>query len=319
MNDSTGGIQHGGGWYKGMGIQPIDYAEENKLGATQFSVVKYVSRCLAVPKEKGWTDLKKAFHFLQMIARRYFAKEVQVVFPEDFEVVSDTVHKVGETECRVVVSRGTGPVQASPERKPVKLFLDIAALVAQLRTVGNDRATWDSRRRLVAETDKELPRVWKHYKGGVYKIQALMLTADDEEKLVVAYNSVTEADGCCPCVRDAADFFGQLEDGRSRFEPHEPPKPEPERTDSMRAFADLGIRASKNPSGVYFFTHEKTGETVISAGLVDDPSRINGFALVEPRQESEGSRFSTEQVADKLLRGGFLTDEQYKFLTKETG
>lgn len=87
MNDSTGGIQHGGDHYKAMGIQPIDYAEENKLTATEFSVVKYVSRHR---HKAGMEDLKKAFHFLQMLARRYYNFDVDVQFYDRKASVPET-------------------------------------------------------------------------------------------------------------------------------------------------------------------------------------------------------------------------------------
>jgi hypothetical protein len=93
MNDSTGGIQHGGDHYKSMGIQPIDYAEENKLTATEFSVVKYVTRHR---HKAGMVDLKKAFHFLQMLAKRYYGTDVHVTYlnpAEDEEPIEPAVAK----------------------------------------------------------------------------------------------------------------------------------------------------------------------------------------------------------------------------------
>lgn len=77
MNDSTGGKQIGGRHYKSMGIQPIDYAEANKMTPTEFSVVKYVTRHR---HKDGWTDLEKAYHFLDMLALREYGVEVTMEY-----------------------------------------------------------------------------------------------------------------------------------------------------------------------------------------------------------------------------------------------
>ena len=57
-------VQHGGSHYKGMGIQPVEYAKANGLDCLEFSVVKYVSRHKL--KGSGVEDLKKCIHFAQM-------------------------------------------------------------------------------------------------------------------------------------------------------------------------------------------------------------------------------------------------------------
>ncbi len=79
MIDSTGGSQEGGSHYKGFPIQPIDYAEENKLTATEFSIVKYVTRHRT---KNGLEDLKKAMHFLQMLFFRFYGIRVYVEYGE---------------------------------------------------------------------------------------------------------------------------------------------------------------------------------------------------------------------------------------------
>jgi hypothetical protein len=56
--------QVGGGHYKGMAIQPSEYANANNLGFLEGNVVKYVSR----HKSKGgMQDILKAMHYLNMI------------------------------------------------------------------------------------------------------------------------------------------------------------------------------------------------------------------------------------------------------------
>lgn len=58
------GTQVGGGHYKDMPIQPIEYIHKNGLGFCEGAVVKYVSRWRS---KGGVEDLKKARHFLDML------------------------------------------------------------------------------------------------------------------------------------------------------------------------------------------------------------------------------------------------------------
>ena len=56
--------QIGGGHYKDMAIQPVEYIHRNKLGFVEGCVIKYVSRW----RQKGGVeDLKKARHFLDLL------------------------------------------------------------------------------------------------------------------------------------------------------------------------------------------------------------------------------------------------------------
>ena len=56
--------QVGGGHYKDMAIQPVEYIHRNKLGFVEGCVIKYVSRW----RQKGGVeDLKKARHFLDLL------------------------------------------------------------------------------------------------------------------------------------------------------------------------------------------------------------------------------------------------------------
>lgn len=57
-------VQQGGGHYKGMAIQPVEYIHANGLGFCEGSVVKYISRW----KSKGGIgDLEKARHFVDLL------------------------------------------------------------------------------------------------------------------------------------------------------------------------------------------------------------------------------------------------------------
>jgi hypothetical protein len=56
--------QVGGGHYKSMTIQPIEYIFANKLGYCEANVVKYISRW----RDKGGKkDLEKAKHYIDIL------------------------------------------------------------------------------------------------------------------------------------------------------------------------------------------------------------------------------------------------------------
>jgi len=56
--------QIGGGHYKDMAIQPVEYIYRNGLPFIEGAVVKYVSR----HREKGGRqDIEKAIHFLRLL------------------------------------------------------------------------------------------------------------------------------------------------------------------------------------------------------------------------------------------------------------
>lgn len=57
-------VQVGGGHYKDMKIQPIEYIHANGIPFAEGSVIKYVSRWRA---KGGVEDLKKARHFLDLL------------------------------------------------------------------------------------------------------------------------------------------------------------------------------------------------------------------------------------------------------------
>lgn len=56
--------QVGGGHYKDMAIQPVEYITANNLGFVEGSVIKYVSRWR---KKGGVDDLRKARHFIDLL------------------------------------------------------------------------------------------------------------------------------------------------------------------------------------------------------------------------------------------------------------
>ncbi len=57
-------IQIGGGHYKGMKIQPVEFNHANGLPFIEGSVVKYMSRWR---DKNGIDDLRKARHFIDLL------------------------------------------------------------------------------------------------------------------------------------------------------------------------------------------------------------------------------------------------------------
>lgn len=57
-------VQVGGGHYKDLPIQPIEYCMANGLDACQSSVVRYVTR---FRQKGGIEDLQKAKHYLDLL------------------------------------------------------------------------------------------------------------------------------------------------------------------------------------------------------------------------------------------------------------
>lgn len=63
MTQTALSAQHGGTHYKGMGIQPIEFAVANDYDAAAFSTLKYISRHA---RKNGAEDLNKGLHFVQI-------------------------------------------------------------------------------------------------------------------------------------------------------------------------------------------------------------------------------------------------------------
>ena len=56
--------QVGGGHYKNMAIQPIEFIHANSIPFAEGSIIKYVSRWRA---KNGIADLEKARHFIELL------------------------------------------------------------------------------------------------------------------------------------------------------------------------------------------------------------------------------------------------------------
>lgn len=59
-------VQVGGGHYKGMVIQPMEYSMKNGLDPCQHTIIKYVSR---FRDKAGIEDLLKAKHCIDMLIK----------------------------------------------------------------------------------------------------------------------------------------------------------------------------------------------------------------------------------------------------------
>lgn len=64
--------QVGGGHYKDMAIQPVEYIHRNRLGFCEGAVIKYVSRWRA---KDGIKDLEKARHFIDLLIQMECEKD----------------------------------------------------------------------------------------------------------------------------------------------------------------------------------------------------------------------------------------------------
>jgi len=78
-DQSAFAIQVGGDHYKRYPIQPIIYARKNELDSMAYSVVKYVTRH---KHKNGIQDIRKAIHFLQMIAEYDYGVKVPIDYAE---------------------------------------------------------------------------------------------------------------------------------------------------------------------------------------------------------------------------------------------
>ena len=57
-------VQEGGGHYKKMPIQPIEYIQKNGLGFIEGNIVKYITR----HREKnGAEDVRKIIHYCELL------------------------------------------------------------------------------------------------------------------------------------------------------------------------------------------------------------------------------------------------------------
>lgn len=64
MTEKALNTQIGGGHYKSMAIQPVEYIHKNNIPYIEGCVIKYISRWR---NKNGIEDLKKARHFIDLL------------------------------------------------------------------------------------------------------------------------------------------------------------------------------------------------------------------------------------------------------------
>ena len=72
MTEKALDTQVGGGHYKDMKIQPVEFIVANKIAYREGNVIKYITRH---EKKNGIEDVKKALHYCQMIIDEYKEKD----------------------------------------------------------------------------------------------------------------------------------------------------------------------------------------------------------------------------------------------------
>ena len=71
MSTSPLSKQEGGGHYKSLSIQPIEYISKNKLGYIEGNIVKYITRHKA---KNGVEDIKKIIHYCELLIDLEYSK-----------------------------------------------------------------------------------------------------------------------------------------------------------------------------------------------------------------------------------------------------
>ena len=65
-------VQVGGGHYKDLAIQPVEYIHKNNLTYLEGNVVKYITRHKS---KNGEQDVRKAIHYCQLILKMQYDTE----------------------------------------------------------------------------------------------------------------------------------------------------------------------------------------------------------------------------------------------------
>ncbi len=72
MTDKALEIQVGGGHYKDLVIQPVEYIHKNSIPYLEGNVIKYVTRHKS---KNGRQDIEKSIHYLNMILEMEYGGE----------------------------------------------------------------------------------------------------------------------------------------------------------------------------------------------------------------------------------------------------
>ncbi len=66
--------QIGGGHYKSLAIQPVEYCQKNRLGCCESNVIKYVTRHR---DKNGEEDIRKAIHTLNILLELEYGQSTE--------------------------------------------------------------------------------------------------------------------------------------------------------------------------------------------------------------------------------------------------
>ena len=86
-------IQHDGGHYKGLAIQPIEYCQRNNLKACESFAIKHITRHR--DKGEGAIDLTKALHYIQMALEFEYGVKAVITYPEEEPNAGDSSSNTG--------------------------------------------------------------------------------------------------------------------------------------------------------------------------------------------------------------------------------
>lgn len=92
MNKATD-IQFGGSHYKGMGIQPIEFAMANQWDSGAFSCLKYLARH---SRKNGLEDVQKGRHFVEL-REQFITRVAKPVFVIPMQAFIDQNGITGDT------------------------------------------------------------------------------------------------------------------------------------------------------------------------------------------------------------------------------
>ena len=90
VKDNALKSQVGGSHYKDMKIQPIVFCHENKLGACESSIIKYVSRHKS---KNGIEDLRKARHLIDILISLEYTDKTPM-----FDIGQDKDFRIGAND-----------------------------------------------------------------------------------------------------------------------------------------------------------------------------------------------------------------------------
>lgn len=121
-------VQVGGGHYKDLKIQPIEYAMANNLNFCQGNVVKYITRYKA---KNGLEDLKKVKHYVDLLIEIEYAEQIKA---EEAAAKKKEQNKISVARSRQKKSFELRKKMSRPAPKKLPLLTpskELAAIVGE--------------------------------------------------------------------------------------------------------------------------------------------------------------------------------------------